>query len=196
MTLPRLRTLTDRESEERALLPRVRAGDDTAFEAVFVAHYPSLYAFAYRQLGTREAAEDVVHSVFRAIWERRSSWEPTAGIEAYLIGATKNAARNVLRHAGTVERVSEQFAGRGVSPGMSQRAVDADEALAAAELTAAILDAASLLAPRCREVFLHRWRDGLTVKETARAMGITIKTAEMHWTRALVQIRERLKRFR
>jgi RNA polymerase sigma-70 factor (ECF subfamily) len=69
----------------------------------------------------------------------------------------------------------------------------AESAILCAELAVAIEHAASELAPRCREVFLHRWQHGLTTTETAGALGISVKSVEAHMTRALFFLRERLQ---
>ena len=51
------------------------AGDtDAAFAAMVEAHYARLGAFAYRLVGSRAAAEDVVHEVLLRIWRRRDGF--------------------------------------------------------------------------------------------------------------------------
>jgi RNA polymerase sigma-70 factor (ECF subfamily) len=182
--------------DDAALLARIRDGDGPAFEAMFVAHYQTLYTFAYRLLGDQASAEDVVQDVFRRVWERRAAWAPHAGTQAYLIGATRNAALNVLRQDATAARTEARAVREDLRPGASAEAVPVTEALEAAELAADIAQAARRLPPRCQQVFLSRWRDGLTIAETARALGLAPKTVEMHMTKALGLIRQRLKRRR
>jgi RNA polymerase sigma-70 factor (ECF subfamily) len=188
--------LAQHHDSERDLVARVRDGEEAAFRQVFLEHYEAMAQSAYRVLGTREAAEDVVQSVFRRIWERRAVWEPTLNIRAYLLGATRNAALNEVRRLSMVDRVERRLTGDGRTPGMSTAPAPIEEIVQAAELAAAIEEAAAQLTPRCRDVFQRRWQNGLTVPETARLLGLAPKTVEMYWTKALVAIRERVRRFR
>jgi RNA polymerase sigma factor (sigma-70 family) len=182
--------------EERALVTGLQAGDVAAFERIFREHSAAMFAYAMRVLGAREDAEDVVQSVFRAVWERRATWQPTAGVRPYLIASTRNAALNVARHVRRAELVEARLVDDGVRAGMGAAPAPIDAALEAADEAERIEAVARELAPRCRAVFLRRWRQGLTVAETARALGITPKTVEMQWTRALARIRERMARIR
>lgn len=178
------------------LVARIRGGDEDAFQRVFLDHYDAMCRCAHRFVGSREAAEDVVQSVFRHIWERRAVWQPTVNVRAYLLGATRNAALNEVRRCATADRLEGRLAADGRAPGMSAPAVPIDQVVEAAELAAAIEAAAAELTPRCRDVFQRRWRNGLTVPETARLLGLAPKTVEMYWTKALIAIRERVRRFR
>jgi RNA polymerase sigma-70 factor (family 1) len=183
-------------ADERALVAELQAGDAGAFERIFREHSAVLYAYAKQLLGAHEDAEDVVQSVFRAVWERRATWQPTVGIRAYLLTSTRNAALSVLRHVKRAEHLEGRMAETGGRPGMSAAPAAIDAALEAADLAARVESAAQELAPRCRAVFLRRWRHGLSVAETARALGIAPKTVEMQWTRAMAKIRASIERLR
>jgi len=181
--------------EDAALVERIRAGDARAFEALFATHYQSLYGFAYRYLGSREPAEDAVQDVFRRIWIRHADWEPRVPIRSYLITATRNECLSAVRHDRIVQAAASLCADEALVPGMGSPARDADAEIAAAELSVVIEDAATELPPRCREVFLLRWRHGLSVAETAARVGTAAKSVEAHMTRALCFLRERLEGF-
>ena len=70
-------------------IARVRAGDESAFDALVRAHYARLYNYAYRFLCAREAAEDAVQEVFLKVWERRAG-PPLQDPLAYLYQAVRN----------------------------------------------------------------------------------------------------------
>lgn len=67
-----------------------------------------------------------------------------------------------------------------------------DDVIAARELVEIVGRIVDELPPRCQDVFLLRWREGLKHREIAARLGIELKTVEMHMTRALRMIRERL----
>ncbi len=50
----------ERQQEERILLEQIRSGHPTAFEQLVVAQTPRMVNLAYRLVGNREEAEDIV----------------------------------------------------------------------------------------------------------------------------------------
>jgi RNA polymerase sigma-70 factor (ECF subfamily) len=72
------------------------------------------------------------------------------------------------------------------SPGRS------DDAIAHHEALTAIRAAIAELPDRTREVFLLNRDAGLSYREVAMRLGITVKTVEFHMGRALAGLRERL----
>ena len=66
------RTLSTATSYLAFLLP-------SAFEALFHAYHAEMCAFAYRYLGARDLAEEIVQEVFLCVWERRETWHISTG---------------------------------------------------------------------------------------------------------------------
>ena len=62
----------------------IRAGDPSAFEALFHAYHAGMCAFAYRYLGARDLAEEIVQEVFLCVWERRETWHISTSVRSYL----------------------------------------------------------------------------------------------------------------
>src|SRR5687767_13623958 len=75
---------------DAAIIAKVRAGNESAFEQLFRAHYEQLYHFASIYLNDPAAAEDIVIGVFGWLWMNRASWAPRTSAEAYLYGAVRN----------------------------------------------------------------------------------------------------------
>ena len=184
------------ESAERQLLTRIRAGDSSAFEELFKAHYEGMCALAYSFVRSRDAAEDIVSNVFRSLWARHLEWEPRGPAQTYLLTATRNEAINLLRRLRRERGVEERVHAGEAVPALAGSAPTPDDAVLALELTADIERAASRLPPRCREVFFLRWREGLRSREIADRMGISLKTVEMQMTRAFRALREVLRTHR
>src|SRR5688572_27325064 len=59
---------------DAALLARLRAGDELAFDTLMLDHAAALVAFGVTLLGTRDAAEDVVQDLFLWLWDRRETF--------------------------------------------------------------------------------------------------------------------------
>lgn len=165
----------------------VRAGDPGAFEALFHAYHAPLCAFAYRYVGARDLAEDIVQEIFLFVWERRETWDVRTSVKSYLFTAVRNAALSYLRHERVVRRreaeTVELFDGRSAG---------ADAEADAAETLAAVQQAVGRLPERCRLAFtLHR-EQGLTYSEIAEVLGISPRTVEVQMGRALKSLRKSL----
>lgn len=175
------------------MLARIRAGDASAFEELFAAHYDGMCALAYTFVRSREAAEDVVANVFRNLWMRRLEWELTGPVRTYLFTATRNEAFNLLRRVRRERGLEERAMGEDLALALGAAAPAPDSVLLARELAAAIERAGEDLPPRCRQVFFLRWREGLKQREIADRMRISVKTVEMQMTLALKAIRARVR---
>jgi RNA polymerase sigma-70 factor (ECF subfamily) len=165
----------------------IRAGDASAFEALFHAYHAPLCSLAYRYLAARDLAEEIVQEVFLVIWERRQSWQVRSSVKSYLCTAVRNAALSYLRHERVVRRTESDI--RHLQQASSSRPdLDALEA----ETVAAVQEAVSRLPHRCRLVFtLHR-EQGLTYAEVAEVLGISPRTVEVQIGRALKSLRKGL----
>ncbi len=172
--------------DERATVERVRAGDADAFRGIFLAYSEPLCAFVAGYLGSQDAAEEVVQGLFCRVWERRGSWEPAAGVRAYLFGAARNLALNVRRD-GRKWSLDATCAPTLVAAGST------DDLVYTSEMARALHAAIAALPPRCREVFrLHR-DGGLSYAEVSAVMGISAKTVGVQMGRAMAVLRAALK---
>jgi len=180
------------DPDERELIARIRAGDEAAFETLFVTHYEGMCALAYMLVRSRDAAEDIVANIFRNLWKIRRDWAPTGPARTYLLTATRNEALNLLDRIRRERALEDRIAREDLIPAFGAPAVAPDDLVETRELTDAIERAVVDLSPRVREVFQLRWHEGLKYRQIADRLGISVKTVEMHMTAALREIRARL----
>lgn len=174
-------------ADDRALLDRMRTGDQAAFDTMFRAHYAQLVMFANGLLRDRAAAEDVAQDVMLELWRRRSDLQIQESLRAYLLRATRNRALNQLRHGKVRKRAEPQLATDEAIGAAGASRVVADELRTA--LTAAVAE----LPPACRQVFELSRSQGLRYAEIATTLGISVKTVESQMGKALRHLRERLE---
>lgn len=179
------------EPDWPGLVARVRAGDQAALGVIFRAFVLPLSAFAYRSVGSRDVAAELVQDVFYRIWRRHASWEVQGTLRAYLYRATRNRVLDYLKH----ERIERRWAERAIREQAAERVRNPespDHAIDAQEMTAALGRALEELPERRRLVFVLRWREGLSHQEIAARLGVSVKTVENQLTRAIRSLRERL----
>lgn len=161
------------------------------FDDLFRANYPALVRFAYRMVGSRDTAEEIVQEVFLNLWRRRHEVDPTSVARAYLFTATRYGAVSWIRRA----RVERELLGADeASPNATHGSaeVGAGEAVELSDLDAAIEAAIAALPERCRLVYTLNRREHLSYAAVAAALGLSVKTVEAQMARAFRHLRTRL----
>jgi RNA polymerase sigma-70 factor (ECF subfamily) len=60
-------------------------------------HGPALYRMAFRMLGDRHEAEDLVQEAFRSAWKSRASFQPSGGTRAWIASILRRRAADYWR---------------------------------------------------------------------------------------------------
>jgi len=180
-------------SDDRRLVAAIRAGDQTAFEAVFHAYTRQLCAFAFRYVGSRETAAELVQDVFLWIWHHRTQWELRGTLRSYLYRAVRNRVFDVLKHEAIARRwMTEAEAELRAMPPAGRGPPPPDRVLETNGAAAALDRALARVPERRRQIFLLRWQHGLSYAEIGAQLGITPKTVENQLARVLHFLREHL----
>jgi RNA polymerase sigma-70 factor (ECF subfamily) len=202
--------VTASPSSDAVLVAAVATGSETALAALYDRHADAVHAAAFRLLGDRQAAEDVVQEVFLTLWNRADRFDPAVGsLAAWLLTIARNRAVDRLRAAGRRPRlVSIQPAGsddepdfaalerlaaeRGVVGGTGMAAADPEAALDLAETRTALRQVLAGLPELERTAILLAYRDGLAQSEIAARLGWPLGTVKTRTRRALARLREAL----
>jgi RNA polymerase sigma-70 factor (ECF subfamily) len=102
------------------LMQLVRRGDGEAFEVVYERHATAAFSLAYRIVGTRNAAEDVVQEAFLSLWRSGARYDHTRGsVRTWVLGIVHNRAIDALRRSMVHDRrrasdegIEDRFAAR------------------------------------------------------------------------------------
>jgi RNA polymerase sigma-70 factor (ECF subfamily) len=156
-------------------------GDDGGFlEKLYRAHHDGLMRFVRRRT-RNEPAHDVVQRVFcRLAGLAEHDQRRIAAPAAYLRRAADNMLRDDAR--ADVRRSAAFHVGEDE---VALRSEDQWQALEARDRLRRLEDALLRLKPRTREIFLAHRIDGFSYAEIAARTGLSIKTVEMHMTRAI-----------
>jgi RNA polymerase sigma-70 factor (ECF subfamily) len=149
-----------------------------SFDALVSAHYGRLWNFAYRFVGSRDVAEDIVQEVLTRIWQRHEAFDVREPLP-YLCQAVRNQATSYCRQQGVRNRWRDRAALAESDP-----AAENGADLVAADLSDAVARAIQALPERCRLVFTMSREQDLSYAEIARVLGISVKTVETHMGRA------------
>ena len=175
------------ELQEKRWAQAIRAGDTSAFEALFREYHPRLCSFAYRFTGSREIAEELVQEAFLYVWQHRETLDVRDSMKTYLFSSVRNASVSWLRH----ERVVSQSTGQ-ITELFRRSSDTADRAIESTERIAAVRAAIARLPEGSRMVLtLHR-EQGMTYREIADVLGISPKTVDAQMGRAFKSLRKYL----
>lgn len=75
-----------------------QGGDPRAFEVLYDRHGGAAFSLAYRMVGTRAVAEDIVQESFLAIWRSKVRYERDRGsVRAWVLGIVHHRTIDALR---------------------------------------------------------------------------------------------------
>jgi RNA polymerase sigma-70 factor (ECF subfamily) len=84
-------------NSDAALLERLRSGDSTAFEELFLRHYAGVYRVLYGVVGNAQEAEDLAQETFTALYRQPPRLDGSSAVGAWLYRVAVNRAYNALR---------------------------------------------------------------------------------------------------
>ena len=157
---------------------------EKTYRALFETYYNPLCNFAYRMLKDRDKAEDVVQDVFLQIWEKRSRITIDSSLQSYLFQATRNKVIEWIRK----EKLFLEYE---QSERIKEESVDVDQEAEKFMRLEKLYTYIRQLPPKCQEVFILSKVNGLTYREIAEDLNISVKTVENQIGRALHLLRQK-----
>lgn len=174
-------------SDEDELIQRLSNHDRGAFEQIFKTYYSDLCKFCVKYVRDEQVAEEVVQEVFINIWERRASLTITTSVKSYLFTAIRNRSFNYLKLQLPKEQKKVDLDGVGFIEEDSK-----EQQMIMDELKDYVHSAIESLPNKCRIIFNLSRNAGMTYKEIAEELDISVKTVENQIGLALKKLRENL----
>ncbi|CAN5199712.1 sigma-70 family RNA polymerase sigma factor [soil metagenome] len=91
------------------LISLVESGDTEALAGLYDRHGRSAYSLAYRMMGDRQAAEDLVQDSFIKIWRSAKSYRAERGsVRAWILSITHNRGIDHIRSTASRRRTQDR----------------------------------------------------------------------------------------
>ena len=91
------------------LVSLVQVQDSQAFAVLYDRHTRAAYSLAYRMMGERQAAEDVVQDAFLKLWRGATGYRTERGsVRSWLLAIVHNRAIDQLRSLASRRRTQEK----------------------------------------------------------------------------------------
>jgi RNA polymerase sigma-70 factor (ECF subfamily) len=191
---------------DAGLVATVAAGDPDALAELYDRYADAVYRAAFRRLGDRQLAEEVLQDTFMALWNRAELFDPRQGsLLAWLSTIARNRAVDRLRQLGRrppavplsavladddhEDRGLERVLAHAVPLGSGGPADDPVAMLEDAALRDEILGALGTIPSNERQVLELAYYEELTQTEIATRLGWPLGTVKTRTRRALLRLR-------
>jgi RNA polymerase sigma-70 factor, ECF subfamily len=171
------------------LSARIRAGDERAFEELFVTYAEALRRFAHRHVRSRETAAEIVQDVFCSVWHGRERLDEGDALGAYLFRATRNRALDLLDRENVRRRWLDVSTREAAWADAERVAAPPDEEARSREIAEAIDGVLAAMPERRSIVCELRWKRDVPPREIAETLGVALKTVETQISRGLRELR-------
>ena len=185
--------------DDSALIERLKAGDQDALEALFNLYSPKLYNVAHRILGDVADTQEVIQDVFWTAYRKAKTFRGNSQFSTWLYRLTINAALGRIRRSKKNKEVEyEEFLPKFQEDGhhLIRPVVDWSNALeedyAKQELQQLLKEALDQLKPFDKSVVVLSDLEGLSDKEIAATLGLSVSAVKTRLHRARLFLRGKL----
>lgn len=173
-------------SSDSTILSALKQGDEKAFAFLIDKFSNSLFGYAFSLANDKAMAKDILQNVFMKVWEKRDRLQIDTSLKSYLFRSTYNEFINQYKKNNSTSLIEQKY-----HESLHQIAQDHNDErmqVILKEIYAEI----DRLSPKCREIFLLSRKDGLTNKEIAQYLDVSVKNVEAQITKAFKVLKKNL----
>jgi RNA polymerase sigma-70 factor (ECF subfamily) len=172
-------------ADDRELMRRMVARDQTAMNALYARHHVRLYRYLVRLTRNEAVAEELMNEVFLESWRKAASYEGRSSVSTWLISIGHNRAISHLR------KRSEEALDDGLAVGIADDDDTPEVALQKSGKAAVMRACMDDLSPDHREIIDLVYYHDKSVAEAAEILGIpenTVKTRMFYARKKLAEL--------
>jgi RNA polymerase sigma-70 factor (ECF subfamily) len=192
-------TIRKSKEDETELVRRLKAHDEQALEIIFNLYSAKLYNVAHRILGEVADSEEVVQDVFWTAYRKAQSFRGNSQLSTWLYRLTVNAALGKLRRSKKKKEVEyEEYLPKFQKDGhhVVRPVVDwsdtLDEQYANQEMQQLLKNTLDQLKPVDKSIMVLSDLEGMSDKEIALTVGLTVSAVKTRLHRARLFLRGKL----
>lgn len=170
---------------------KVRDGNQDAFTRLYNIYWWKVYHFTKLYITSDIESEEVVQDVFIKLWDSRRSLDETKSLEGYLFMITRNTIFNYNRRSFN----EESFEMTVLNSMEESEAYNIEDELMASDLKKFIDELIEQMPSQRKKIFQMSREEGLSNKEIAEKLDITVKAVERSMTLSLKFLRDSLMMF-
>lgn len=159
------------EATDEALCGLIRRGEAAAFNVLYDRYRHQIYGYVLNLCGSQDVALDAVQEVYMQIWLRAESMDPERSIKSYLFRSARNYVLDYLKKAVHQQSFRQHF-----MQAFEEGLASSEHALYSKQLETIKHNAVSRLPAQRQLIYTMSKVDGLSNKEIADSLGISINT--------------------
>jgi RNA polymerase sigma-70 factor (ECF subfamily) len=181
----------DRKYEDLELFSRIAKGDEAAFTQLFHHYTPKLKPFILGIVKVEAIADEILQDTFLKVWTNKGNLVHVNEPAAWIYRVASNLSIEQLRRQATeYKNLKNIIAAEGKDPD------DLLQKLSAKELQELIYEAVEQLPEKRKEIYLLTREEGLSHREIAEQLNISIQTVKNQVTTAVKSIQEHILKTR
>jgi RNA polymerase sigma-70 factor (ECF subfamily) len=169
------------------LISLVEANDAQAFAVLYDRHSRAAYSLAYRMMGKRQAAEDLVQDAFLKVWRAAGSYRAERGsVRTWLLSIVHNRGIDQLRSLASHRRTQDRIE---ASAPKSQPSEAFAESWRNSQ-SEQVREALKTLPPEQLKILELAYFSGYTHAEIAKLLGLPLGTVKGRMRLGLKKVRD------
>ena len=163
------------------------------FKKIFLKYYPVVKRFALMFVKREEDAEDITQDVFASLWPKSDIWYNNPQIDRYICRTARNKCLNFLKRNSVASTTMTLPIEDATVTEIIGAAPTPEEAVCFEELKLLIQMSIEQMPARRRQIFAMSRFDGMSNKDIATMLGLSVRTVESHLFTALTDLRRQIK---
>jgi len=178
-----------------SLSPNIQTVNEHFIEQLYLSHYWKAVNYANHFLKDVETAKEMAQEAMISLWQKRDQLDIAGNVAYYLLSTVRNKAFNLLKQK---QRIAQRM-GNPVSVsdrlGMIALGDSSADKVIHAELSATIAKTIDAMSSKISTTFLLCREEGLSYKEVAQKLNVSVKTVEYRISKALDILRSVLSEY-
>lgn len=175
------------KDSDNSLVEQLKTNEIEAFDSLFHRYSEKLYGFSFSLLKKHEDSKEIVQEAFILIWKKRNNIDSSKSFKSYLFQISYNLIIDQLRYRLKDNEFREFLAGY-----FESEKIELETRIDCETIEKKVKIALEELPEKRRRIFVLSREAGLSHKEIAAKLGISVKTVENQITLSLRHIRQKL----
>ena len=178
---------------DNILIQQYLKGDEKSLEILFERYLKPIYGFVYRSIGGQIEAEDVTQEVFIKVWKNLKKFDQEKKFKPWIFQIAKNTSIDFLRKKKSIpfSRFENENGQNALVENITTKPINILENFSDKKFLATATQGLKNKEKRTVEM---RHYDGLSFKEMARVFNESINTVKSRYRRALINLRDVIKK--
>ena len=174
---------------ERDIISGLGKGDWKSYTILYKQYYEPIRYFVYKKfVHDIEIAHEVTHEAFVKLWKKRKDFDSIQSVKAFLYISTKNACLNHIKHLKVRKSAHEEILYNLEKENETTQAYQLQS-----DLVRAVFRESGSLTKTCKRIIDLHYREGLSYKEIAQRLEISVENVRVQHANAVNALRSLLK---